>query len=292
MSNNNQLYMGIDGGGTKTRVCIQDEVGNFLGEGLGGSGNPSYGMEVVTGSILTATKQALAAAGLHESDMSRLVVGAGLGGLHLPRYQQMVESWQHPFAALYSTNDAITATIGAHNGQDGGIIIIGTGFSSSGVVGGVEHNIGGYGFSLGETCSGYWIGHQAITSVLKAIDDLAPQTQLSALLSEHIGGESYEMAEKISHFSVKDIAALASLVFHAAENGDSVAHYILAQSRDFTVTVAEKLLAKGCQKISLIGGVATHLVPMLPEHIRSCLKEPIYPPEIGAILYAKFHHNS
>ncbi len=287
MNKTNYLYMGIDGGGTKCKVCIQDAEGNTLGTGLCGSANPAYGMDVVSESILNATKQALAEADLNESDMSRLIVGAGLGGLHLPRYQKLAESWPHPFKEIYFTNDVITATLGAHNGQDGGLIIVGTGFSASGVVNGIEHNIGGFGFALGETCSGYWIGHEAIQCVLRAYDNLGPQTLISQLLTKHLGGEGYELAEKVSHFSVKDFAALAPLVFKAQEQEDAIAQGIIEQSCQFTTLVANQLIEKGCCRVSLIGGIATQLASRLPKDIRKMLVEPIYQPEIGAILYAK-----
>lgn len=281
------LYMGIDGGGTKCRVCLQNSAGETLGSGLGGSANPSYGMDVVCDSIITATKEALSMAGLGDDDMKRIVVGAGLGGLHLPSYQKLVDDWQHPFKAMFSTNDLISAALGAHDGKDGGLIIVGTGFSASAVVEGVEHNIGGFGFSLGESCSGYWLGHQAVQAVFKDYDNLGPKTQLSALLANKLGGFGYELADAVSTFSVRDFASIAPLVFDAADAGDTIAKDLIQQSVDFVANVSDQLILKGTNKLVFVGGVSTRITSLLPAHIQTCIVEAIHSPEVGAIFYAK-----
>ncbi len=45
------LFAGIDGGATNCRVRLETADGEFLGEGFGGSANPSHGLDTVKKSI-------------------------------------------------------------------------------------------------------------------------------------------------------------------------------------------------------------------------------------------------
>ena len=56
-ANSKQLFLGIDGGGSKCRAILVDQDYAVLGEGISGPGNPLRGMEIATGSIMEATRQ-------------------------------------------------------------------------------------------------------------------------------------------------------------------------------------------------------------------------------------------
>ncbi|GLX77355.1 ATPase [Thalassotalea insulae] len=284
------LYVGIDGGGTNCRVRIVGPSGELLGQGLGGTANPSHGLSTVIQSMTNAINMALCQAGLSEQHLKRLVVGAGLAGLHLPRYRTMMEQWQHPFHAIYYTDDLHAATLGAHDGKDGAVVIVGTGFSALSMVNGQKTAIGGYGFLQADHCSGSWLGYQAVQAALLAHDHLAPQTLLSELLFEQLEARGYLLADKLADAKAREYGTLAPLVFRAAEQGDTVARHIIADSSEFLTRIIKQLAQTNPPRISLIGGVAQQLVHYLDSDIVTQLSAPIHSAEYGAICFAKQQH--
>lgn len=280
------LYVGIDGGGTNCRVRIESAAGVLLGVGHGGSANPSHGLLTVVDSIMTAITSALTQASLPQESISRLIVGAGLAGLHLPKYSQMMEEWQHPFKALYLTDDLHIATIGAHAGEDGAVAIIGTGFSALSVVGHVQTPIGGYGFLQADHCSGSWIGYQAVQAVLLANDKLARPTLLTKLLFKQYQVEGVALADRLVGATASEYGRLAPLVFSAAQHNDEVAKSILKQSSEFIEQVVALLAATLPPRISLIGGIAEQIIDQLDHNTVQQLSEPLQTPVQGAIGFA------
>jgi len=292
LADENILFMGIDGGGTKCRVRIESETGQLLGVGLGGTANPSQGIIKVANSIITATEMALNEAGLPMSCMKNLIVGAGLAGLHLTKYQQMMEEWAHPFKSFYLTDDLQTALLGAHQGEDGAVIIVGTGFSAMSHVNGEKTAIGGYGFLMAEHCSGSWIGHQAVQAALLDFDHLGENTLLTEMLENKFNGRGCQLANTFVGSSPKDYGALAPLVFIAAEKQDLVALKILRESREFITRVIELLAKNNPVRMSLVGGIAEQLKPSFTREVLEQLSDPKQSPEQGAIHFAKTQYQA
>ena len=81
-----------------------------------------------------------------------------LRGRMLLRIQQAMRTWQCPFAQFDFTSDAHIACLGAHQHQDGGIIILGTGFCAGLVKQGQFREFGSRGLWLSDGASGAWIG--------------------------------------------------------------------------------------------------------------------------------------
>jgi len=287
MQDNEVLYMGIDGGGTKCRVRIESADGRLLGCGIGGTANPSHGMKIVIDSILDATDMALAEANLGGERIKDLVVGAGLAGLHLPTYFSAVAGWQHPFRQLYLSDDLEVANLGAHGGGDGAVIIVGTGFSSVAMVGNHKRVIGGHGFLMGERCSGSWIGHQAVQVALLDQDGLGPKTRLTDLLEAKFNGRGAMLANALVGFAAKDFAAIAPLVFEAAALKDEVANKILDNSAQFVAQVAKLLLESKPPRLCLVGSIAERLSDRLEPHIAKAVVPLMEQPESGAIYLAR-----
>ncbi|MBV2130131.1 N-acetylglucosamine kinase [Arsukibacterium indicum] len=282
------LYLGVDGGGSKCRVVLMTADNQLLGEGLSGPGNPLRGMELATASILDATSQALASAGLPQSAMSQLVVGAGLAGVNLPEYYQLFSAWQHPFASFHLTSDLHIACIGAHDGQDGAVLICGTGSCGLAAVKGQLLEVGGHGFPYGDNGSGAWFGLQVLQQVLRSLDKLIEPTLLTALLQAEVGASN--ALQLVSHFmnaSPTDYARLAPLVFLAAEQGDAVARQIAEQGAAHINAIAERLMTIQPAALCLIGGLAYKVEPYLTTAVRQLVVPASQPPEYGAVWFAK-----
>lgn len=289
---NDVFYLGIDGGGSKCRASIADAGGVVLGEAVAGPANPLHGLERTLESIEQAASRALADSGRHDVTLRQLVAGVGLAGVNLPSLFRAVSAWRHPFAELYLTTDLHIACLGAHQRDDGAVIVAGTG--SCGYVGvpGRECVLGGHGFPLGDKGSGAWMGLEAAKAVLLASDGLGPATQLEALLSAELGASGLVMVERLSGAKSSDYARLAPLVLRAAQAGDAAAEAIVREGAGYISALGRKLLDYGPARISMIGGLAEALRPWLTLQLSSRLSAPLGPPEAGALLYARRHHQT
>jgi glucosamine kinase len=286
------LYLGIDGGGSKCRVVLVTADNQVLGEGLGGPANPLRGMKVATDSILTATQQALTAAGMTFNQMNRLIVGAGLAGVNMPQYFQLFSEWKHPFAAFHLTTDLHIACIGAHDGADGAVIIAGTGSCGLVDVKGKVLDIGGHGFPYGDNGSGAWFGMQLVHQVLLSKDHLAPSTLLSDLLAQAIGSSAtLDIISHFMHATPTVYARYAPLVFSAAEQGDATALRVVEQGAAYINQIALKLFELQPPRFSMIGGLAYKLVPYLDQSVQQQITPALAAPEFGAIWYARQQQN-
>ncbi len=77
-------------------------------------------------SIYSALSNAVEAANINLNDYD-CHVGMGLAGSEVEGAYQEFLTTPHHFKTLQVSSDAHTACLGAHAGEDGGIIIIGTG---------------------------------------------------------------------------------------------------------------------------------------------------------------------
>src|SRR5579871_701178 len=172
------LFLGVDGGGTRCRARLEAEDGGVLGHGLSGPASMRFGFEATRESIMSATRQALAEAGLPESALGSVYAGIGLAGTGQLGARAALEAWRHPFAGAWFEGDGYMAYLGAFNGGDGGIVIAGTG--SIGVTF-REHTVrvGGYGFPVSDEGSGADIGLNALRYALRTLDGRAEPSPLS-----------------------------------------------------------------------------------------------------------------
>ena len=284
---NEHYFLGIDGGGSKCKASIADASGRVLGSALAGPANPLHGVEQTLQSIESAARRALSDAGLPTETLGRLVAGAGLAGVNLPSLYRVITDWPHPFAALHLTTDLRIALLGAHQQDEGAVIVTGTGSCGYVRTAGVDHLLGGHGFPYGDQGSGAWMGLEAIKAVLLASDDLGPKTQLIESVAELLQARGLAIVERMSGKPSSDYARLAPLVFDAAEAGDPVALDILRSGARYISAMARKLLAYQPPRLSLIGGMAERLETWLDRDVAEQLSRPLGPPEAGALLFAR-----
>ncbi|MGI2259814.1 BadF/BadG/BcrA/BcrD ATPase family protein [Shewanella sp. GXUN23E] len=278
------LFLGIDGGGSRCRALLKSADGEILGEGEGKCANPVIDYVATIASITSAARQALAHAGLGYSHISRLVVGAGLAGLHLPSARLQMSQWHHPFYRLYLDTDLEVANLGAHDGEDGGLIILGTGFAALAKAEGRRIPIGGYGFPVNATGSGSWLGLEAVKAVLLAADGLGPATSLTACLMPD--DDPLRLATEFQNASATSYATLAPHVLTAAEKGDYVAGQLVQDAAEFVSQVIRRMRHTGVNKIVLCGSISQFVLPYLADSDTQILTAARYSPQEGAIMMA------
>jgi glucosamine kinase len=280
-----RLFIGVDGGGSRTRARLRDEAGAMLGEGEAGPGNARLG-EAGYGEVMKACHAALAAAGLRPDDFRRVHAGFGLAGTQQDRDRQWVLERPHPFASLTVDTDAYAAYLGAFRGGDGAVLILGTGSCGLAVVAGKRTSVGGWGAEIGDEGSGAAIGRLAIRRALWALEGMAPMTALAGDVLAAFDRDPANAVAWADTATPRDYADFAPRVFDHADAGDALALAIVGEAaRDATMLI-DRLIALGAPSIAMVGGVFPRLYGWLPERVRPVLTEPAGSAVDGAILMA------
>ncbi|WP_188856309.1 BadF/BadG/BcrA/BcrD ATPase family protein [Oceanobacillus indicireducens] len=242
--------LAIDGGGTKTIAVITDKAGNVLSTGKSGTAN--YHVAGKKGAINTLKEVIVKAVNnlkkYHYPDrfveISFHKCVFALAGIDTKKDQVNVDEIVSQALAqsgikidkVIIENDALSVLLGATNNQPGAILIAGTGsivFAHDGKENYVR--TGGFGHRLGDEGSGYWIGKQAISAILKMHDGRGPKTLLQELVLEHFNFTDHEALYNWVYspdFSIHQVGALAKIVEKANYEGDGASRTILEQSAD------------------------------------------------------------
>ena len=280
------LFIGVDGGGSRSRARLRDSSGRLLGEGTGGAGNARL-RENAFKEVMKACRAAAAAAGLGETDLSRMHAGFGLAGTQQDSDRDSVLAWPHPFASLVVDTDAYAAWLGAHGGRDGAILILGTGAAGLAIVKGKRLNVGGWGADIADDGSGMAIGRTAIRRSLWALEGMAPLTPLVEDVMAEFDRSPQKAVIWAGTATPGDYARFAPRVFDHAERRDVLAVPILLEAAADASRLINRLLDLGAERIAMIGGVFPRILPWLPPVLRPYLVEPEADAADGAILMAK-----
>ncbi len=282
-----ELFIGIDGGGSKCKAVVCDSTGAILGRGTGGPANPFYGVERTLSSILESSECAIKNANLAAKTVSNLIAGVGLAGVNLPALREKLNEWQHPFGKMYLTTDMDIANIGAHDGDEGAVIIVGTGSCGFISQNGYKQMLGGHGFPIGDKGSGAWLGLKAIEHTLLAMEKFEQQGELAKSIGNYFGVENgVSLSEKLVGKASQHYAMVASIVFDCAERGDNKAIEIIAEGADYLSQLARRLLQQKPSRLSMIGGLASYMLPKLDRDVQSHFQQAKQQPEVGAFHYA------
>ena len=258
-----ECWIGVDGGGTRSRALVADGRGRELGAANGGPGlidpgDPWGAVEAVAALVRTAAGAAavtlpvrglwagLAGAG-HEG--ARAAVEAGLGGAGLA----------HRVAV---GTDVEAAHADAFEEGTGMLLVAGTGSVVLAVdPRGEVVTVGGWGALLGDEGSGYGIGLDGLRAVFRACDGREPETSLTrALLAATNTDTPRELAGWAVRASKREVAALFGAVARAARDGDTVAarvvHRALGELRAHLEAAIDRTAGWGGRPpVAFVGGL-------------------------------------
>lgn len=280
------LFIGVDGGGTHCRARLRDGDGRLLGEGAAGAANARLGPPGFA-EVLKACRQAVATAGLDETDLGRAHAGLGLAGTAQAADRAFILAQEHPFATMTVETDAYAAWLGAHQGRDGAILILGTGSCGLAIVGGKRFNVGGWGSDISDEGSGMAIGRDAVRRSIWALEGMGDLTPLAETILAEFGRDPEAIVEWAAQARPGDYARFAPLVLSAAKAGDGLAAQILDAAVGDIVRMIRRLAEIGAVKIALVGGLAGPIAEFLPAESRTLLVPPDADAMDGAILMAR-----
>jgi glucosamine kinase len=281
------LFLGIDAGGTHCRARLVDANGSVLGTGRSGPANLMIGVGKAYRSIMAASAAAFAAAKLGRPAMRRTHAGMGVAGLDAPDLAAAIANKRFGFASLTIRSDAVTACIGAHGEQDGGILILGTG--SQGIVRckGKFRRVGGWGFLLSDHGSAAVLGHAALRQALLAHDGIIAGSPLGRRLMRRYGNDPAKLLLWARQATPSQWGELAPLVFAAAQTGDAVASHVVTAAVADVARLLDRMVELGARRIALVGGLADAYAQHLPRRLQRVLVPPRHDALAGAIDLAR-----
>lgn len=280
------LFLGVDAGGTHCRSRLADERGMVIGTGEAGPANARIGVDALRLAILDVAGQAMVSAGLDPASLDRVSAGCGIAGISRGGVRAALESMRLPFRAVRFETDAVIANLGAHGGEDGAILIIGTGSIAHARVGDISFNIGGYGFPISDEGSGAALGLSAMRHALRALDGRTRTTPLSVAVAERFGQDTVRAIAWMDGATPRDYASFAPLVMEHAEAGDAIARSIVEDAAVHIERFIETLRERGAPQCALAGGLALRMRPWLRSRTVEQLVEPEGDPLDGALFLA------
>jgi glucosamine kinase len=231
---NTPIYLGFDGGGTKTECVAVDSSGKALGRGAAG---PSNALRVTYESAMTELKLAGAGA-VHAANADHGVVrgvcaglaGAGIAGVSARIAQSLAKIW--PQANVRVITDADAALLAAASTGPAVVVIAGTGSIAIGRnAKGEVARAGGYGPWIGDPGSAYDMGRRAVEAAARAREGAGPATSLTPAISVALQCAAWEqVTEQVAAAPESVFPRLFPIVVAAAEAGDQVARNILSQA--------------------------------------------------------------
>ena len=280
-------FLGVDGGGTGCRARIEGADGTVLGQGLSGPATTRLGIDAAWASIAKAFGAALEEAGFGAAETSRIRAGIGLAGIGRKGALEALRAIAHPFASIDFVSDGVGACLGAHSGQDGAIVIAGTGSIGLGFVDGRDLRVGGYGFPISDEGSGADLGLKAVQLALRAHDGRHERTALLAEVMQRFESDPMAAVAWMDRASATDYAALAPMVMRHADQGDPVGRRIVQSAAEQIDTLVRVLFEQGAPRVTLQGGLSSPLEPWLAPDVRRRLKPADGDAVSGAIILAK-----
>jgi len=281
-------YLGIDAGGSNCRARLIDTRGTVIAEGRSGPANARAGIEALYETLEETAGRALAHAGVTAEQRATIHAGMGIAGISRPGVLDALADLDFGFASVTYATDAQIANLGAHAGQDGAILIIGTGSAAQLRVQGRDFTIGGYGFPISDEGSGAALGLSAMRHALRALDGRTRKTPLSAAVTERFDHDTAQAIAWMDQATPRDYGMLAPLVMEYAEADDVIARSIVEHAANHIERFIETIFERGATRCSLVGGLAPRIRPWLRARTVERLSEAIGDPLDGALRLAGY----
>jgi N-acetylglucosamine kinase len=302
LKKSHNLYLGVDGGGTKTQIVLLDEEKQIVGEGFAGASNPlRAGIETAVSNILTAVNNAFDIGNKNRDDIVAATLGlAGVRREDLRRRVQ--ESFNRNFhlKKVEVFTDAEIALFGATLGKAGLVVIAGTGSICIGQNDrGRQVMAGGWGPIAGDEGGGAGIARRALQAIAKASDGRGKHTKLIEEAIQYFRAgrlEDLSVAIYAPQIDNARIAGFARFVINAAQENDEVAIEILREAAGelalaANTVIRELKLERKKFPIARVGGIFRGgndlITKPFMEKIQTVapkafLIEPLLPPAVAA----------
>lgn len=300
-----QFYLGIDGGGTRTRAFAVDAEGTTAGWGEAGAGNPNHATpEELRQHLGSAIQLAFRSLGISSAQCAAAF--AGLAGITTGAARQevvrLVSDCGLAHARIAADHDIRIALAGGLGGRPGIALIVGTGSSCyARAADGRTWQTGGWEALISDEGSGYFLGLEAMIAAARMADGRTAESPLKTTVFRWLGiGHISEILARLHDpgLSRADIAAFAPEVIQFAASGDTVAGEILGRGAALLAEMVEaayRMLPTGpAPQVVITGGLGTartiyreRIVGAIHQLLPAAeVMEPMLAPVIGGALLA------
>ena len=220
-------YLAVDSGGTKVLAVLYDESFTPAKVCRTGSLRENTTPPDLINRNLDTLVQELGLAGIRLECVTGIIDAGLIGGLQ----ERGVE-----IGAVKGCDEVEAGLAAAGIFGNGLMALSGTGATMFGVYNGNRYYLGGYGASVADDGSGYWLARNAFGAAIKATEGRGPDTMLVDLIARRFGcpGDLRNAVFRIygqpGMAPVACVASCAPLVSIAAEAGDEVALKLLEET--------------------------------------------------------------
>ncbi|GAA0083609.1 BadF/BadG/BcrA/BcrD ATPase family protein [Clostridium sp. CTA-7] len=296
-------FLGIDGGGTKTCFTLINKDGNVISKVIKGTCHPTQiGFDNLEILLRDGLKEIMESSNISKEQISKSYLGLAGYGIVKEIADKISEVVSKVFAGMdyILNNDVRVAIAGALVGEDGINVVSGTGSIVLALKDEKVLRCGGWGYSIGDEGSAYWIGKKSLALFSKQSDGRLDKAPLYEIFKSNLSLNSdYEIVSYVNEKIKGDrgeIAKLAKLCSDAAQSGDEGA---IAIFNEAAIEIGEMIKAllknydkKDEIKVSYTGGVF-NCGDLILNPLRNILKgynvklvEPQLSPDLGACLLA------
>jgi N-acetylglucosamine kinase-like BadF-type ATPase len=302
------VYLGVDGGGTKTALVLIDRDGRILAtHSAPGSYYLTIGIDALGRVLADAVGAILAKAALRAEQVDFAFFGLPAYGEDASLADALSRLPQQCLAAekFACGNDMICGWAGSLLCRDGISVVAGTGSIGYGERAGAAARSGGWGELFSDEGSAYWIACRGLNLFARMSDGRAEPGPLYEIVRQAVGiGDDLDLCGHVyTHLGGDraEIAQFCKLVTQAVLQGDDQAALILQQAAFELALIADAIRRRlgfavaEPVPVSYSGGVFDNAGALLLQHFRASLqalwpryevREPVLPPAIGAALYA------
>ncbi len=299
------MFLGVDGGGTKTAFCLVTPAGEVAARTTSRSSYFVTDARAVAGVLRQGVTEVCERAGIEVADVTQAFFG-------LPGYGESTAATpildELPAQVLghhrYTCdNDMVCGWAGSLAAADGINVVSGTGSVCYGERAGARARAGGWGEVFGDEGSAHWIAVQALNGFSRMSDGRLPRGPLHALLRERLGTcTDLDVVDVVLGQWGGDrarVAALCPLVMDAADLGDELAADVIRRAGIELVSLVAAVRARlgfGEDEqvlVSYSGGAFNaaalqrwFVLQLAEASVPYRVHPPSYPPVVGAALYA------
>ena len=285
------LYVGIDGGGTKTEFCAFLPDGTVKRRVVLGTTNPNdVGEEKSFEVLYKGLEQLLDGA-------TPRGIFAGIAGLSVGRWKEIfTDRLKKSYNCdIWTDTDAFNVLSMGADPDNSAMVICGTGSCVFVRKNENTYRLGGWGQLFDESGSAYDVGKDAIRHTLAVQDGLEEPSLLSAGVEEKLGCGIFQGLSALYEKGRPYIASFARLVVDTEEKGDAASRRILQKNADrlgMLMRTARERYGMSGVFVASGGFFASEVFCQMVQEVSGCiLYLPELPPIYGACVEAMRRSN-
>ncbi len=263
-----KYLIGVDGGGSGTRIIVATSELEILTQAEGPPSALGQGIEKAWRAIMATLALAFSNAKINAPMLSECAIGLGLSGANNIIWKNEFYLRNPGFKKILVDTDGFTTLLGAHKGSPGVVVAVGTG--SVGMVlkkSGDRQDVSGWGFPSGDEASGAWLGLRAASLTQKSLDGRRSASSLTLAVQDHCGKTPEDFLTWLGEAKQNAFASLAPLVFQSA-NTDPDSLKLLQKAGLEIAIMANALDPLAELPLSICGRLGEALIPHLPDSIK------------------------